>query len=75
MHKGRVVRRSSTFENLPKRKQAALKVRRGDRAIRCVLLRCKVYMGMNLRNQVLQVALRFDCRWIGQPVERCPNNH
>jgi hypothetical protein len=29
---------------------------------------------MKLRNQVLQIALRFDCRWIGQPVERCPNN-
>jgi hypothetical protein len=31
-------------------------------------------MGMKQRNQVLQIALRFDCRWIGQPVERCPNN-
>src|SRR6266404_2024150 len=74
MHKGRVVGRSPTFENLPKRKQAGLKVRRGGWAIRCVLLRCKGYMGMNLRNQVLQIALRFDCRWIGQPVERCPND-
>ncbi len=22
----------------------------------------------------VQIALRFDCRWIGQPVEGCPNN-
>ena len=74
VHKGRIVGRSSTFENLPKRKQAGLKVRSGGRAIRCVVLRCKGYMGMKLRNQVVQIALRFDCRWIGQPVERCPNN-
>ena len=29
---------------------------------------------MKLRDQVVQVAPRFDCRWIGQPVERCPDN-
>jgi hypothetical protein len=74
VHKGRTVGRSSTFQNLPKRKQAGLKVRSGGRAIRCVVLRCIGYMGMKLRNQVVQIALRFYCRWIGQPVERCPNN-
>lgn len=31
-------------------------------------------MGMQLRNQVAQVALRFNRRWIGQSVERYPNN-
>lgn len=74
VHKGRIVERSSTFENRPKRKQTGLKVKSGGQAIRCVVLRCKGYMGMMLRNQVVQVAPRFDCRWIGQPVERCPNN-
>ena len=74
MHKGRVVGRSITFENLPKRKHAGLKVRGGGPTIRCVVLRCKGYMGMKLRNQVVPTAQRFDCRWIGQPVERCPNN-
>jgi hypothetical protein len=74
VHKGRIVGRSSTFENLPKRKQAGLKVRSGVRAIQCVVLRSKGYMGMKLRNQVVQIALRLNCRWIGQPVERCPNN-
>jgi hypothetical protein len=74
VHKGRIVGRSSTFENPPKGKQAGLKVRSGGRAIRCVAVRCKGYMGMKLRNQGVQIGLRFDCRWIGQPVERCPNN-
>src|SRR4029077_2657202 len=74
VHKGRIVRKSPTFENLPKRKQAGLKVRSGGWTIRGVALRCKGYMRMKLRNQVVQIALRFDCRWIGQPVERCPNN-
>jgi hypothetical protein len=74
VHKDRIVGRSSTFENLPKRKQVGLKVRSGGRAIRCVVLHCKGHMGMKLRNQVVQIAPRFDCRWIGQPVERCPNN-
>ena len=74
MHKGRVVGRSITFENLPKRKHAGLKVRGGGPTIRCVVLRCKGYMGMKLRNQVVQISLWFDCRWVGQPVERCPNN-
>ena len=74
MYKDRIVSRASIFENLPKRKQAGLKVRSGGRAIRCVVLRCKGYMGMKLRNQGVQIAPRFDCRWIGQPVERCPNN-
>ena len=73
-HKGRIVGRSSTFENLPERKQAGLNMRSGGWAIRCVLLRCKGYMEMKLRNQVVPIALRFDCRRIGQPVERCPNN-
>ena len=73
-HKGRAVEMSSTFENLPKRKEAGLKVRSRVRAIRFVVLRCKGYMGMKLTNQAVQVTLRFDCRWIGQPVERCPNN-
>src|SRR5258705_4385566 len=75
MHKGRVVGRSSTFENLTKRKQAGLKVGSGGWAIRGVVLRCKGYMGIKLRNQVVQIAMWFDCRWIGQPVERCSNNH
>ncbi len=74
MHKGRIRGRSSTFENLPKRKQAGAKVRSVGGAIRCVIFRGKGYMGMKLRNQVVQIALRFDCRWIGQPIERCPNN-
>jgi len=74
VHKGRIVERSSTFENPPKRKQTGLKVRSGGRAIRSVVLCCKGYMGMKLRNQVVRVVLRFDCRWIGQPVEGCPNN-
>jgi len=74
VHKGRIVGRSSTFENLPKRKQAGLKVRMEGQVIRCVVPRCKGYLGMKLRNQSVQIALRFDCRWIGQPVEGCPNN-
>jgi hypothetical protein len=74
IHKGRVVGRSSTFEKLPKQKQACLKVGSGGWAIRCVAPRCKGNLGMKLRNQVVQIDLRFDCRGIGQPVERCPNN-
>lgn len=75
MHKGRVVGRSLTFGNLAKRKQPVLIVRSGGGAIRCVVLRSKGSMGMKLRNKVLHIALRFNCRWIGPPVERCPSNH
>jgi len=73
-YKGRVVGRASTLENLPKRRQAGLKVRSAGQAIRCVVLRCNRYMVMELGNQGVPIALRFDCRWIGQPVERCPND-
>jgi hypothetical protein len=74
MHKGRIRAGSSAFENLPKRKQAGLKVRSVGEAIRWLMFRGKQCMGMNLRNQVVQIARRFDCRWIGQSIERCPNN-
>jgi hypothetical protein len=73
-HKRRIVGRSSIFENLPKRKQAGLKVRSVDGAIRCVFFRGKGYMLVKLRNQVVQVALQSDCRRIWQPIERCPND-
>src|SRR5207247_268796 len=55
VHKGRIVGRSSTFENLPKRKQAGLKVRMEGQVIRCVVPRCKGYLGMKLRNQVFRL--------------------
>jgi hypothetical protein len=29
---------------------------------------------MKLRNQIAQIAFTFHGRWIGQPVERYPNN-
>jgi hypothetical protein len=74
MHKGRIAGRSSTFENLPKRKKPGLKVRSVCGAIRWLIFRGNGYMEMQLRNQVVRIALRFDCRWIGQPIERCPNN-
>ena len=64
VHKGRIVGRASTFENLPKQKQAGLKVRSADQAIRCVVLRCNRYIVMELGNQVVTIALRLNCRWI-----------
>jgi len=74
MHKGRIRAGSSTFKNLPKRKQTGLKVRSVGGAIQRLVFRGKQYMGMKRRNQVVQIARRFDCRWIGQSVERCPDN-
>jgi hypothetical protein len=29
---------------------------------------------MKLRNYVVPITLRLNCRWIGHPVESCPNN-
>ncbi|PYT91571.1 MAG: hypothetical protein DMG36_17715 [Acidobacteria bacterium] len=37
-------------------------------------LRCNRYMVMKRANQIVPTALRFDCRWIGQSVEKRPNN-
>jgi hypothetical protein len=74
VHKGRIVGRSSTFEHLPKQKQAGLKVRSAGQAIRCVVLRCNRYMVMELGNQVVPIALRLNCSWIGKRVKRSTNN-
>src|ERR1017187_9156592 len=49
-YKGRVVGRSSTFENLAKRKQAGLKKRSASQAIRCMVLHCNSCMVVTLGN-------------------------
>ena len=66
--------RAAIFGDLPKRKEAGLKAKSAGQTIRCMALRCNRYMVMKRGNQVVRIALRFDCRRIGQPVEKRPNN-
>ena len=64
-YKGWLVGGAPTFENLPKRKRACLKMRSTCQAIQCVVLRYNTYMIVTLRSQTALISLRPNCRWIG----------
>ena len=66
--------RTCTFKNLAKGKKPVLKMRSRGRTIR-YRIRCKSYMVIQPGNEVVAIAVRLNCRWIGQPVKGSPNDH
>jgi hypothetical protein len=63
-YRARVAGRTLAFENLSKRKEAALKVRRAGQAIRCMILCRNRYSVSEVGSQILLITLRLDGRWI-----------